>query len=207
MLEWIVRGGPMMIPILLCSILALAVIMERFMYLRKIKLDTKKFMNDVSDSLKRNRAMDAINICEQAPGPLPNVLKAGILKYDRTRQEIREAIEDASLHEIPRLERNISILATVAQISTLLGLLGTVIGMIEVFQKIQEKSAALNPVTPADLSGGIWQALIATAAGLIVAIPTLTAYNYFVSRVNNFILQMEISAADLVNILTEKKVE
>lgn len=207
MLEWIVRGGPMMIPILLCSILALAVIMERFVYLRKIKLDTKKFMNDVSDSLKRNRAMDAINICEQAPGPLPSVLKAGILKYDRTRQEIREAIEDASLHEIPRLERNISILATVAQISTLLGLLGTVIGMIEVFQKIQEKSAALNPVTPADLSSGIWQALIATAAGLIVAIPTLTAYNYFVSKVNNFILQMEISATDLVNILTEKKVE
>lgn len=207
MLDWIVKGGPMMIPILLCSILALAIIMERFMYLQKIKLDTKKFMNDISDSLKRNRAMDAINICEQAPGPLPNVLKAGILKYDRTRQEIKEAIEDASLHEIPRLERNISILATVAQISTLLGLLGTVIGMVEVFQKIQEKSAALNPVTPADLSGGIWQALIATAAGLIVAIPTLTAYNYFVSRVNNFILQMEISATDLVNILSEKKVE
>lgn len=207
MLEWIVKGGPMMVPILLCSILALAVILERFIYLQKIKLDTKKFMNDVSDSLKRNRAMDAINMCEQAPGPLPNVLKAGILKYDRTRQEIKEAIEDASLHEIPRLERNIGILATIAHISTLLGLLGTVIGMIEVFQKIQEKSAALNPVTPADLSGGIWQALIATAAGLIVAIPTLTAYNYFVSRVNNFILQMEISATDLVNILSEKKVE
>lgn len=207
MLEWIIRGGPMMIPILLCSVVALAVILERFMYLQKIKLDTKKFMNEVSDSLKRNRAMDAINICEQMPGPLPNVLKAGILKYDRTRQEMKEAVEDAALHEIPRMERNISILATIAHISTLLGLLGTVIGMVEVFQKIQEKSAALSPVTPADLSAGIWQALIATAAGLIVAIPTLTAYNYFVSRVNNFILQMEISATDLVNILSEKKVE
>ncbi|MDP2943547.1 MAG: MotA/TolQ/ExbB proton channel family protein [Candidatus Omnitrophota bacterium] len=207
MLEWIIRGGPMMIPILLCSVAALAIILERFMYLQKIKLDTKKFMSEVSDSLNRNRAMDAINICEQMPGPLPNVLKAGILKYDRTRQEIKEAVEDAALHEIPRMERNISILATIAHISTLLGLLGTVIGMIEVFQKIQEKSAALSPVTPADLSAGIWQALIATAAGLIVAIPTITAYNYFVSRVNNFILQMEISATDLVNILSEKKVE
>ena len=207
MLEWIIRGGPMMVPILLCSVLALAIILERFMYLQKIKLDTKKFMSEVSDSLIRNRAMDAINICEQMPGALPNVLKAGILKYDRTRQEIKEAVEDAALHEIPRMERNISILATIAHISTLLGLLGTVIGMIEVFQKIQEKSAALSPVTPADLSAGIWQALIATAAGLIVAIPTITAYNYFVSRVNNFILQMEISATDLVNILSEKKVE
>jgi len=207
MLEWIIRGGPMMIPILFCSVLALAVSLERFMYLQKIKLDTKKFMNEVSDSLKRNRAMDAINICEQSPGPLPNVLKAGILKYDRTRQDIKEAVEDAALREIPRLEKNINILATIAHISTLLGLLGTVIGMVEVFQKIQEKAAVLSPVTLADLSAGIWQALIATSAGLIVAIPTLTAYNYLVSRVNNFILQMEISATDLVNILSEKKVE
>jgi biopolymer transport protein ExbB len=207
MLEWIIRGGPVMIPILLCSVLALAVILEKFMYLRKIRLDTNKFMTEVSDSLKRNRAMDAINICEQAPGPLPNVLKAGILKYDRTRQEIKEAVEDAALREIPRMEKNISALAAIAHISTLLGLLGTVIGMIEVFRKIQEKAAALSPVTLAYLSSGIWQALIATAAGLIVAIPAITAYNYFVSRVNDFILQMEISATDLVNILSEKKVE
>ncbi len=207
MLEWIIRGGPVMIPILLCSVLALAITLERFIYLRKVKLDTNKFMSEVSDSLKRNRAMDAISICEQTPGPLPNVLKAGILKYDRTRSEIKEALEDAALREIPRLEKNINVLATIAHVSTLLGLLGTVIGMIEVFQKIQEKAAALSPVTLAYLSAGIWQALIATAAGLIVAIPTLTAYNYLVSRVNDFMLQMEISATDLVNILSEKKVE
>lgn len=207
MLEWIIRGGPVMIPILLCSVLALAITLERFIYLRKVKLDTDKFMGEVSDSLKRNRAMDAISICEQTPGPLPNVLKAGILKYDRTRSEIKEALEDAALREIPRLEKNINVLATIAHVSTLLGLLGTVIGMIEVFQKIQEKAAALSPVTLAYLSAGIWQALIATAAGLIVAIPALTAYNYLVSRVNDFMLQMEISATDLVNILSEKKVE
>lgn len=205
MLEWIIRGGPVMIPILLCSVSALAITLERFIYLRKVKLDTDKFMSEVSDSLKRNRAMDAINICEQTPGPLSNVLKAGILKYDRTRPEIKEAIEDAALREIPLMEKNINALATIAHVSTLLGLLGTVIGMIEVFQKIQEKAAALSPVTLAYLSGGIWQALIATAAGLIVAIPALTAYNYMVSRVNDFMLQMEISAADLVNILSEKK--
>ncbi len=207
MLEWIIRGGPVMIPILLCSVLALAITLERFIYLRKVKLDTNKFMSEVSDSLKRNRAMDAISICEQTPGPLPNVLKAGILKYDRTRSEIKEALEDAALREIPRLEKNINVLATIAHVSTLLGLLGTVIGMIEVFQKIQEKAAALSPVTLAYLSAGIWQALIATAAGLIVAIPALTAYNYLVSKVNDFMLQMEISATDLVNILSEKKVE
>ncbi len=207
MLEWIIKGGPMIVPILLCSVLALAIIIERFIYLHKIKVDTGKFMDEVAAMLKRNRAIEAINMCEQTPGPLPKVLKAGILKYDRTRQEISEAIEDASLHEIPLLEKNINILATIAHISPLLGLLGTVIGLVRVFQKIQQLSGAALPVTPMALSEGVWQALIATVAGLTVAIPTLVAYNYFVSRVNDFIRQMELSATDLINILSEKKAE
>ncbi|MFH1779174.1 MAG: MotA/TolQ/ExbB proton channel family protein [Candidatus Omnitrophota bacterium] len=207
MLEWIIKGGPVMIPILLCSILAFAIIIERFVYLQKAKIDTKKFMDDISTSLKRNRIMEAIDMCEQTPGPIANILKSGILKHDRTRHEIREAIEDGGLHEIPKLEKNVGLLATIAHISPLLGLLGTVTGMVRAFQIVQEKSTTLNPVSPADLAGGIWEALITTVAGLIVAIPTLAAYNYFVSRVNNFILEIEMSATDLINILSEKKGE
>ncbi len=207
MLEWIIKGGPVMIPILLCSVIAFAIIIERFIYLQKAKIDTKKFMDDISMSLKRNRIMEAIDMCEQTPSPIADILKAGILKHDRTRHEIREAIEDAGLHEIPRLEKNVGLLATVAHIAPLLGLLGTVTGMVKAFQIVQEKSTALRPVSPGDLAGGIWEALITTVAGLIVAIPTLAAYNYFVSRVNNFILEIETSASDLINILSEKRGE
>lgn len=206
-MEWVIKGGPMMIPILLCSVAAFAVIAERIMYLRGIKMNTRKFIGEVSFALKRNRADEAIEMCDKSPGPLPRVLKAGILKYDRQKGEIKEAIQDAALHEIPRIEKNIGILATLAQICPLLGLLGTVLGMVEIFQKVQERSAALLPSTPSDLAGGVWQALIATAAGLIVAIPSLTAYNYFVNKVNATIRDMEISATDLVNILSEKKEE
>ncbi|MFA5335945.1 MAG: MotA/TolQ/ExbB proton channel family protein [Candidatus Omnitrophota bacterium] len=206
-MEWMIKGGPMMIPILLCSVAAFAVIAERIMYLRGIKMNTRKFIGEVSFALKRNRADEAIEMCDKSPGPLPRVLKAGILKYDRQKGEIKEAIQDAALHEIPKIEKNIGILATLAQICPLLGLLGTVLGMVEIFQKVQERSAALLPSTPSDLAGGIWQALIATAAGLIVAIPSLTAYNYFVNKVNAIIRDMEISATDLVNILSEKKEE
>ncbi|MDD5423799.1 MAG: MotA/TolQ/ExbB proton channel family protein [Candidatus Omnitrophica bacterium] len=206
-MEWMIKGGPMMVPILLCSVAAFAVIAERIMYLRGIKMNTRKFIGEISFALKRNRADEAIEMCDKSPGPLPRVLKAGILKYDRQKGEIKEAIQDAALHEIPRIEKNIGILATLAQICPLLGLLGTVLGMVEIFQKIQERSAALLPSTPSDLAGGIWQALIATAAGLIVAIPSLTAYNYFVNKVNAIIRDMEISATDLVNILSEKKEE
>ena len=207
MMEWIIKGGPMMVPILLCSVIAFAVFIERFIYVQSIKINTRKFMGEISYSLKRNRADEAIEMCDKSPGPLPRVLKAGILKYDRTRQEIKEAIEDASLHEIPKLEKNIGVLATIAQISPLLGFLGTAIGLVEIFQKIQAKAAALSPVTPADISGGMWQALIAMVAGLLIAIPAVTAYNYFVSRINYIIREMEISATDLVNILSEKKAE
>jgi biopolymer transport protein ExbB len=206
-MEWIIKGGPMMVPILLCSVIAFAVIAERIMYLRKIKINTRKFMGEISYALKRNRADEAIEMCDKSPGPLPRVLKAGILRYDRQKGDIKEAIQDAALHEIPRIEKNIGILATIAQISPLLGLLGTVLGMVEIFQKIQERSAALLPSSPSDLSAGVWQALIATVAGLVVAIPSLTAYNYFVNKVNCLIRDMEISATDLVNILSEKKEE
>lgn len=205
MLEWFLKGGPMMWPIFICSVIALTIAIERGIYLQRIRVESGKFMEEISDSLKRNRVMDAINMCEGNPNPLSNILKAGILKYDRTHQEIKEAIEDAGVREIPALEKNIGVLATITQVTPLLGILGTVLGMIEVFQQVQEKAGISSPVTPAGISGGVWQALIATAAGLAVAIPALTAYNYFINRIYNFRLEIEISATRLINILSEKK--
>ena len=121
------------------------------------------------------------------------------------RNKIKEAIEDAGLHEVPKLEKNIKVLATIAHITPLLGLLGTVLGMVRSFQIIQEKATALYPVNPADLAGGIWQALITTVAGLSVAIPTFVAYNYLVGRVESIVLDMERNSTDLVNILSRRE--
>lgn len=205
MIDWIQKGGPVMYPIVLCSMLAFAIAIERFYHLYKAKIDTKKFMDDIANTLRRNKIMEAIELCDKTPGPIPHILKAGIMKHDRPRAEIKEAIEDAGLYEVPRLEKNVPVLATIAHIAPLLGLLGTVTGMVRCFQTIQEKSTSFHPVSPGDLAGGIWEALITTVAGLSVGIPTLVAYNYFVNRVNSFILDMEKAATDLVNILTQKR--
>lgn len=205
MFDMIQKGGPIMYPIILCSILSLAIIIERLYHLYTAKIDTKKFMSSILNTLKRNRIMEAIDICDKTPGPIARILKAGILKHDRSRQEIREAIEDAGLHEVPRLERNLGALATISHISPLLGLLGTVTGMVRCFQVIQQKATTLNPVSPGDLAGGIWEALITTVAGLIVAIPTYVAYNYLISQVDNLILDMETSATELTNILSQRR--
>ncbi|MFA5357101.1 MAG: MotA/TolQ/ExbB proton channel family protein [Candidatus Omnitrophota bacterium] len=196
-------GGPVMWPILLCSIFALAIIIEKSWHLHKIKIDTQQFLGSIIEKMKRHQVKEALEICEKTKSPISHILKAGILKYDRSRPQIKEAIEDASLYEVPRLEKNLSMLATIAHISPLLGLLGTVTGMVRCFQTIQAKATSFHPVSPGDLAGGIWEALLTTVAGLIVAIPTFIAYNYLVSRINGFILEMEKAATELVNFLTE----
>ena len=207
MWEFMQKGGPIMWPILLCSIIAFAIVIERLLRLRQEQIDTKAFMEQISKSLKRNKVMEALDLCDRTGGPIAAILKAGILKHDRPRNEIREAIEDASIHEVPRLERNLPVLATVAQVAPLLGLLGTVTGLVKAFQVIESKATMLNPVNPGDLAGGIWEALLATTFGLCVAIPTYVAYNYLVSRVDGFVLDMERSATDLMNILGERRDE
>lgn len=199
------KGGPIMWPILLCSVVAFAIVVERLVQLRKAQIDTKVFMEQISKSLKRNKIMEALELCDRTPGPIAHILKAGILKHDRPRAEVRESIEDASIHEVPRLEKNLPVLATVAHIAPLLGLLGTVTGMVAAFQVIENKASGLNPINPGDLAAGIWEALLTTVAGLCVAIPTFVAYNYLVSRVDGFVLDMERSATDLLNILAEKR--
>ena len=204
MFELIQKGGAIIYPIILCSVIAFGIILERLYYLRKIKIDTVAFMNNIEAALKHNKIAEAVKICEDTPGPIAHIIKAGLLKHDRPRQEMKEAIEDAGQQEVPRLEKYIKILATIAHISPLLGLLGTVVGMANVFQVIQMKTIALNPVNTADLAGGVWQALLTTAAGLIVAIPAIVAYHYLVAKVQDFVLEMERSATELINIMSQR---
>jgi biopolymer transport protein ExbB len=196
-------GGVLMLPIFLCSVFALAIVYEKLWYLRRIKIDLQDVLSSILERIKRNDIKEALSICDKAAVPLTRVLKAGILKYDRSRTQIKEAMEDASLYELPQLEKNLSLLATIAHICPLLGFLGTVTGLIRCFQVVQARQAAMLAVTAADLASGMWEALIATAAGLLVAIPAFIAYNYLITRVNNYISQMEKASTELVNFLAE----
>ena len=205
MWEMIHKGGPMMYLIILCSILALGIVIERIYHLARAKIDTQKFMDNILNTLKRNKIIEAIELCNNMPGPIAHIVKAGIIKHDRSKPEIKEAIEEAGQVEVPRLEKNIGVLATIAHISPLLGLLGTVGGMIKSFQVIQQKATALVPVNPGDLAGGIWESLLATAAGIAVAIPTFIAFNYLSGQVEELINDMERSAIDLVNLLSSRR--
>jgi biopolymer transport protein ExbB len=205
MWDLIQKGGPVMYLIMILSVISLGIIIERMYNLNKARIDSQKFMDDIINSLKRNKIIESIEMCNKTPGPIAHIIKAGILKHDRSKLEIKEAIDEAAQLEIPRMEKHLPILATIAHIAPLLGLLGTVSGMIKAFQVIQDKAATMTPVNPGDLAAGIWESLLATLAGLLVAIPTYVAYNYLVNQVDSLAYDMERSATDLVNLLSSRR--
>ncbi|HBR15461.1 MAG TPA: MotA/TolQ/ExbB proton channel family protein [Candidatus Omnitrophica bacterium] len=203
-------GGPIMAPILLCSLLALGIAIEKFIHFSAIKTNVVDLKKRIFDLIKSNRIKEAVEVCDLDRSPVAQILKAGLIKFGSSREEIKENMEDVSLFEIPKLENRLNALATIAHITPLLGLLGTVTGMTTSFHTIQVRAASLNPVTPGDLAGGIGEALITTVAGLMVAIPTFVTYNYCVSRINRFVLDMERAATELVNCvcpITERKID
>ncbi len=199
--QLIKAGGPIMFPIILCSWFAFGIIIEKLYYFFTIKTNILKLKSQVFDCIKENKVKEAIALCDANRSPVAKILRSGVLKFGASREEIKESMEDVSLFEIPKLEKHLGALVTIAHVSPLMGLLGTVTGIAGSFHTIQVRAASFNPITPSDLAGGIWEALITTVAGLLVAIPAYLTYNYFVSRVNNFILEMERAATELVNLL------
>ncbi len=202
-IQLFIDGGPaIMLLILLCFIIALVIIIERSIFLGKITKNDESIIKRITDSIGRRNYNEALIICDTNPSPASNLLKAGIESRAETEQVIQESIKDAAVLEIPKLERNLTMLGTIANISTLLGLLGTVLGNMEAFGLIGSQSALGSMEM---LAGGISKALMTTAFGLIVAIPSTVFYNFFVSKVNNMILLLEVQANSLVKILTMNK--
>ena len=201
MLEYFSKGGIMMWPLLLCSILAAAIIIERFFYYHRAKTDIAGFMTELKKLVYAGKIAEAIKFCEQTPGPVAFVLAAGLKEKEHGRLAMEEAMEEAGLDAIPRLEKFLPPLSTLASVSTLLGFTGTVTGMIAAFNAI----ASANVTTPQVVAGGVSEALVTTAYGLFIAIPTVVAYNYFISKVDNFVLSIEKSSAELVGIVTREK--
>jgi len=202
--EFVVESGWLMLPIILCSVFSLAIILERFLFYWNMKYDTGVILPQVLEAVRRGRIKEAIDICEKNPYYVTNILRAGLLRREGSKEVIKEAMENVSFYEIPKLERNLNFLSTFAHTCPLLGLLGTVVGMIECFDVVKHGAITVGVVNPTDLAGGISKALNTTAAGLCVAIPAYLAYNYFVHKVNVCVLEMERGAAELLEVLSER---
>lgn len=197
MLEIFKSGGWLMIPLFACSIIAIAIIAERFWSLQTKRIAPPQLMTQIWQWLRFKQVDDNRIKSLQTNSPLGRILAAGLLNRNHSREITKESIEDIGRHVTLSLERNLNTLGTIAAISPLLGLLGTVFGMIQVFTVITTEGVG-NPET---LAGGISVALITTATGLIVAIPSLIFYRYFRGKISSLVVDMEQEAMKLIEIL------
>jgi len=197
-------GGPIMWLIAFCSIIALIVVLERWFNLHRLQVNVGELLHGLINVLKRGNLLEAISLCEETPGPVSHVLRSVILRYAQNDTDLKQAAKNAALDEIPRMERRMNILATIAYIAPLLGLLGTVLGMIDAFQVIQAKGAFVNAV---GLSEAIWQALLTTAAGLCVAIPCNIAYNYLLTRIQTIVLEIDKASSEIIYFFNTHKIK
>ena len=194
------NGGPVIWLILIAAATAAVVFIERALFCHRSQINSAEFLNGVRTVIKRGNIVEAIAICDATAGPVARLVKAAILARELGRDRVREAVEEAGLIEVPRLEEKLNLLATIAQIAPLLGLFGTIVGFIDVFGQIEQAGLYAHIEM---LSHGVWKALVCAAGGIAVAIPAHAGYNYLVSRVNKIVLDMERAAAEIVNIVTE----
>ena len=206
----LLNGGLFMWPILIMGILAVGVIIERYRSLKMLNVDDDDVRAQVQQLLFEDNVSEALELCDQQAGPVPAVLSAGLRKYyvlrklnydaARTEEQVVKAMDDYSVHIVAGLERHLPVLATVSSAAPMLGFLGTVQGMIVAFQNIVDQMGETNIVEAA--AAGIQVSLLTTCFGLIVGIPAFVGFNYFTSVINQFVLQVEQSATELIENVT-----
>ncbi|MFB0507554.1 MAG: MotA/TolQ/ExbB proton channel family protein [Thermodesulfobacteriota bacterium] len=197
MYDFVVKGGVLMIPIALCSIIALAIFLERLWSLRRSRVIPRDFLIEIEDLIRREKIPEAITRCRKDNSSMANIIVAGIRNFGKRREIVKESIEEIGRREAATLERYINVVGTIAAIAPLLGLLGTVFGMIKAFNVISIQGVG----NPSSLAGGISEALITTAAGLVVAIPTFVLYRYLANKADALIVEMEEHSIRMVDLL------
>ena len=200
MWKLMVTGGPAAWVLLVCGFVGLLVFLERLFNLHRAQIAADDFLKGLYVVLKRGNMVEAATICEETPGPVARLALAAVLHHDEGMEKITQAVEEAGLEEIPRMERGLGWLATLARIFPILGLLGTVLGFMEMLRGAAAKAPL---VQSADLTGGMWEALAATALSLALAALTYAGYNFLVSRVESILLDMERAAGALLGFMKE----
>lgn len=199
MVHYFNQGGIFMWPILILLIIGIMISIERFISLTRASVNTRKFLAKVKEALASGGVEEALDVCSSTRGPVASIFHAGLLRSKRGVEHVEKAITNAGSIEMAFLERGMIWLATVISVAPMLGFTGTVVGMIAAFDAI----AAANDISPTIVAGGISQALLTTCFGLIVAMIIQVAHNYFVSRIDALIIDMEESSTELVDSLIE----
>jgi biopolymer transport protein ExbB len=196
------KGGWVFWLILVTGAVGVAVFLERLLHYHRAQINSLEFLNGVRNVLKRDNIVEAVSICDATPGPVARMVKVAILNREGGREGMREALEEAGLVEVPRLEEKLGVLATIAQIAPLMGLFGAVLAFMRVFWQMQTSGV---PLQPPEFAGALWQGMFCLAAGMAVAIPAYVAHNFLVSRLNDVLLEMETSSTEIIHLLSGRE--
>ncbi len=200
MLDLVQKGGPIMWLVLLCSIVALGVFLERLFFYHRAAIPVGDLLRGLANILRKGNFAEALHECAATPGPVARVAHALILRHELPRGELRDVASEAGQLEVPRLERNLPLLAAIAYTTPLLGLLGTILGLLQTFQIITSQG---GNATATDIAEGVYWSLLTSAASLAVAIPAFLAHSFLSARVNDFLRDMERTAIELLFVLDE----
>ncbi|BET69320.1 MotA/TolQ/ExbB proton channel family protein [Opitutales bacterium ASA1] len=198
LLELFALGGPIMWLLLALSAVGLLLFVERALYLHRGQIRSNQFLDGVKNIVAKQRVVEALTVAEETPGPVAAVVKAGLLHYEDSESDLRHAMTEAALVEIPALERRVGSLAAIAQAAPVLGLLGTVLGMIQTFHQFEQNGAYVHAGV---LSGGFWQALLTTAAGLAIGVSARLGHHFLSGRIRALVRDMEWVGNDLLHFL------
>jgi biopolymer transport protein ExbB len=198
--EWLAQCNVVLVVIGLCSVIGVAIFIERIVYLSKVDIDTDSLLVELRTVIERGDIAESLLLCEKRPGAVSNIIRAGICHHERGREYIEHAMELRGMIEVSKMEKNARILSIIAHIAPLIGLLGTVLGFIRAFGEMRMSS--LVEISSTQIGAAMEYALVTTAAGLVVAIPAVLAYNYIVSRIEGVTVEIQATASEVIDLLT-----
>ncbi len=202
MLELIFDGGQLVWLLVGCSVLSFALFIERYLYFHRASIDVGQLMEGLANLIRRRNFAEAMHQCSLTPGPVARVIRTALMRHDYPREYLRDIVQEAGQLEVPRVERSLRVLLTVAYVAPLIGLLGTLLGLLETFQGA---SASVGSATSFSMAGGIYRSLVTSATGLIVAIPSYVLYSFLASRAKHLIHEIERGGIEVINLIEDSR--
>ncbi|MDD2866599.1 MAG: MotA/TolQ/ExbB proton channel family protein [Candidatus Omnitrophica bacterium] len=201
------QGGWAVVPVLFCSLLGFTVVFAKIRQFASVRLDAPAFLKQIFEKLERQRLKEAIDLCEETDVPLSRVLRAGIIKYDHGKDEIKESMDNALRYEEPALEQHMALLSTLLDVLPLLGFLGTLLGITEIFYIFEAKEAVALSVGLGDVTGGVWQMVLAPLLALAVLVPLYVAFRFLSAQIKIVEADIDISCRELLSFLLERRMQ
>lgn len=198
------EGGPLVWLLLLCSVFSVGIFLERYLHFHRSRVAVSDLLQGIGNLVRRKSYAEALHECAGTPGPVARVVHSAILRHNAPRSELKEIVQEAGQLEVPQLERNLAVLRNLAYITPLIGLLGTILGLLKTFVQISQNSGF---TTSAEISEGLYESLITSAVGIVVAIPAFTFYSYLAAFAKSLMHDMERGGIEIVNIICDERRE